>query len=298
MIASERDGLVVLGADGRIVEVNDVFCRIVGRERVELIGMTAPFPFTAGGEELFALGAGGPIERTLVAEGRTLQVSVSVTELVAVDGSRPRAALIKDISQASKPARLEAALREIAVASADGALDGAAVAELVAARLAAAALANTQAQEQLQFRARLEEAVQEVAVASASGQLDERSLATLAAERVAGLLDAPSAALVRCDGDRAITLGSAGPLPLPAVTSLAGRSAAAEVARTGKPVVLEDYRELGEPVVELAQEHGALGARSPFRCSSAGSCGARSVRSRPTQGLVMARSSGLSGSRR
>ncbi len=258
MIASERDGLVVLGADGRIVEVNDVFCGIVGRERVELIGMSAPFPFAAGGEEVFALVADGPVERTLIAEGRPLRVWVSVTELVVVDGSRARAAVIKSSSQASEPSRLAAALREIAVA--DGAPDAAAVAELVAARLAAAALANTQAQEQLRFRARLEEALQEVAVASASGQLGERALATLAAERVAGLLHAPSAAVVRFDGDRAITLGSADPLPLPVVSSLAGRSAAAQVARTAKPVVVEDYRELGESVVELAQEQVARGA--------------------------------------
>ncbi len=260
MIASERDGLVVLGGDGRIVEVNDVFCRIVGYERVELIGMSAPFGFAAGGEELFAIAAGGSAERTLTVEGRSLQVSVSVSDLVVLDGGRARAAVIRDISRASEPSRLEAALREIAVVSADGALDAAGVAELVAVRLAAAALANTQAREQLRFRARLEGALQEVGVASASGQLSERALATLAAERVAGLLDAPAAALVRFDEDRAVTLGSAGPLALPDVISLAGRSAAAEVARTGKPVIVEDYRELGEPAVEFAQEHGARGA--------------------------------------
>ena len=120
-------------------------------------------------------------------------------------------------------------------------------------------ITRVHAEELLRVRVRCEEALREVAIASASGGSDERALATLVAERVASLLGAPSVALACFDGERAVTLGSAGRIAPPDVMALAERSAALEVLRTGASVIVEDYRELGGAFLEFAPGYGGRG---------------------------------------
>lgn len=127
------------------------------------------------------------------------------------------------------------------------------------AELVSAAIANAVAKAELRFGARLEETLREVAVASASGQLDLLGLGQLVAERVSELLNAPSAALSRCDPGQLTMLGQAGTVPAPASVPLDVPSVGRLVAERGETVVIDDYTQLGGPYQEIAKRYAGKG---------------------------------------
>ena len=132
-----RDWVVVLDRDGRIVEVNDVFCEIVGRPSGELVGTRSPFAFAGECEEPFAGSCGSPLVRGLIAgDGRAVPVLISVSGLLGEEGPGERAVVVRAVSPASEQAAVEVALRELAVASARGGLGERALAQLAAERVA------------------------------------------------------------------------------------------------------------------------------------------------------------------
>ena len=100
-----RDGVVICDVDGRIRDVNDSLCRIMGYEREELVGASVPYPFwpTDQVEEL------GRKWRECVGEGRgefeaafrrkgggCVMVTVTGVASTGTDGSPVRVAVVQD----------------------------------------------------------------------------------------------------------------------------------------------------------------------------------------------------------
>ena len=190
-----QDGLVVIDGGERITRVNNALCRMTGHEPHELVGATPPYPFsaTATGEELAPTDGPSAVERVLRRkDGEALHVLASVGEFHDGAGRAVgRAVTFKDISESVFAARLEAALRE-------------------------------------------------VAAASASDDHEARDLFDLVAAHVGELLDTPTAAVVRFDGEQGSIVGSYGP-HLPEQLSLRQPSAFSIVASTGQPARIDDY---------------------------------------------------------
>ncbi len=95
--------------------------------------------------------------------------------------------------------------------------------------------------------------------------MDGRALGVLAAERVADLLDSPGAGLVCVHGSRLTLIGSVGGAAMPPDAEVDERSAVAEAIRTGVPVIVEDYADLGGPYDGIARQMGCdAGVAVPF----------------------------------
>ncbi|MGA2927299.1 MAG: GAF domain-containing protein, partial [Solirubrobacteraceae bacterium] len=139
ILDSLQDGLVVLDCAGRIVEVNEPFSRMTGYGASELVGVSAPYPFSTGetGDELALTEAANAVERVLARKDTSVvRVAASVAELLDSSGqSTGRVAAFKDVSESFIRARLERALRRVAIASAGGELDVQALADLAAAEV-------------------------------------------------------------------------------------------------------------------------------------------------------------------
>jgi len=197
ILGSLQEGLVVLDSAGRIAEVNDPLCAMTGYTRAQLLGTSAPYPFSAAGEEFALAKASGTAQRSLArADGSLLHVAASVVELSDADGGLPgRAAVFTDISETI-------------------------------------------------FHSRLEHALGEIAAASAGGDYEASALFNLVSERVADLLDAAAAVVVRFDGGHGLQVGKHATVALPDEQLLNGPGAAPLVAKTGRPVRVEDYAEV------------------------------------------------------
>ena len=85
IVAALRDGLVVSSPDGVIVEVNDTFLEMVGLERSEVVGTSAPFPWWRPGDDGLAAALArvqrdgrGVFDLTYVRRGESFPVQVSV----------------------------------------------------------------------------------------------------------------------------------------------------------------------------------------------------------------------------
>lgn len=138
-LASLHDGLAVLDGDGRLVDVNEPFCRMTGYTREQLIGSVPPYPFSLAQEsDPFALTRPAtPVQRDLHrCDGGVVTVAASVNEVSSTDGrTGGRVAVLTDISETVFAARLEAALGEVATACAQAEDDARPVFDLVAERV-------------------------------------------------------------------------------------------------------------------------------------------------------------------
>lgn len=108
VIAALREGLVVFGTDGRIVEINDRFAEMVGLPAREILAARAPFPWWAPEDrdrisELFAdtiRGARRSLEVVFMhRDGRRFPVVIDEVDLPARDGRPAALSVIRDISE-------------------------------------------------------------------------------------------------------------------------------------------------------------------------------------------------------
>ncbi len=138
--SSLHDGLVVLDDLGEITSVNDPLCAMTGFAAADLVGCRAPYPFSVDGrtDELADTDGANAVERVLCRrDGSLLRVAASVSTFANADGtSAGRAAILKDVSESVEQARLERAMRTVATASADGALDERGLADLASGQVA------------------------------------------------------------------------------------------------------------------------------------------------------------------
>lgn len=109
LLEAMDDGLVILAADGRVLEVNDVFARLVGRPAHELTGATPPYPWWPPEQaaamsrilEDFLTGARDSAETVVMhADGRRIPVLVHAARLGdAARGEQPLVVAVRDVSE-------------------------------------------------------------------------------------------------------------------------------------------------------------------------------------------------------
>ncbi|HTI35573.1 MAG TPA: diguanylate cyclase [Miltoncostaea sp.] len=215
LIESLQDGLLVMGGDGRVLQVNERLADITGFAREELVGALPPYPFwpPALGAEYasrlnaaLATGVAGEADRTYRrADGTTRSVIVSLARLPVSgpDGT----AYVSTIKDATRRRAAEDELRR------------------------SAAVARELAREQTAL-GRVAEAVAEAVAPEV--------VFDLVAREVAGLLDVEAGGVARFEeGDRAVLVGSwasddAMRLPIGATFSTADDSLSARVRRQGR----------------------------------------------------------------
>lgn len=230
LVASMQDGLAVIGTDGRLRQVNDRYCALVGAGREDLLGTSIPFPhwpeerrgemeavFRAAQE-----GVTGEIDLEVVRpSGQRIPVIAAVSALRGAGGVTGVVETLKDASErrAAEHARRAAAVE--------------------------------------QQVAREQEALRQVATAVASEQEPRRIFAQVA-EQARRVLGADSAAVVRFEGPRGTVVGAAGGAartgpPLGARLPLEGGGIAARIRRDAATTP-------GGPTAAYSAVSGAVGA--------------------------------------
>lgn len=109
LLEAMDDGLVIVGATGRVLEVNDVFARLVGRPAHELAGTAAPYPWWPPEQsaamsrllEDFLTGTRDAAETVVMhADGRRIPVFVHIARLGDADrGEQALLVAVRDISE-------------------------------------------------------------------------------------------------------------------------------------------------------------------------------------------------------
>jgi diguanylate cyclase (GGDEF)-like protein/PAS domain S-box-containing protein len=116
LLAAIGDGVIVTDAHGRVIEVNDALCEIIGYEKEALIGCLPPLPSWPPGSEERLTGAlskairegRGEIETPLVRrDGRTISAQI----VVAVSTSGGRRTVVATIKDATEQVQLREQLR-------------------------------------------------------------------------------------------------------------------------------------------------------------------------------------------
>ena len=189
-------GVLVTDPQLRIVRVNKAFCALSGFDAAELVGGCPPYPFWT---ELQADRARQQMRETTEEDG-DFQLTV-----------RRRDGRFIDAAVSVTPVR-----------GSDG--------ELIAYVATYEDLSAARAQ------AQLERALRDVAAAATAATNDPQAVFDQVAARLAELVSAPSATIVRFEGDSGIIVGvHAHPsVPVPDELFLSERSASAAVAATGR----------------------------------------------------------------
>lgn len=108
MLEAMDDGLVVIDGNGRVVEVNGVFSRLVGRSVREIVGLTPPYPWWPPGAETrmasiltdYLAGIGGADELEVMRrDGRHVPVLVHIARLPEQRGKDALLVVVRDISE-------------------------------------------------------------------------------------------------------------------------------------------------------------------------------------------------------
>ncbi len=130
VLSSLPDGLVILGPDATVIEVNDVLCVMTGRRRDELVGRRSLFPDWPADDApaltaaLAACEAGGAAECDIVLPlpgGAALPVIVSMAAATGPDGrTGAYVATVKDVSARVRGERVRAALERVSAAVSAG----------------------------------------------------------------------------------------------------------------------------------------------------------------------------------
>ena len=237
LVASMQDGLTVLSAEGRLVEVSPSFCRLTGFSSEELIGHGCPFPYWPDADPEAVergfrhLRETGPTEWDLEfqrKDGQRFPVILGGSLLRGQDGEvLGYLGTVKDITDRKRAERrLRGSLAE----------NQALAAEQAALRRVATAVA--------------EEAPPE-------------EMFALVAREAGVLLEAAAGVVVRFGPEHGVVMGTwaAGNAMSPEVgvaVPLSGESATARVFRSGEPMRMDDYGGLDE-------ETGKLITGMPYR---------------------------------
>ncbi len=213
-------GVLVADPSLRIISVNHAFCQMTGFDDAELVGRRPPYPFWS-----------------------------------ALEADRAQACMQE---AADKGGDFELAIRTRDRRLFDASVSLTPVRDAAGALIAYAAsytdLSGVRAQE------RLERAVQDLVSATEVAKDDPRIAFDRVAAHVAALIGAPSAAIVRFEGDRGIIVGARAhhAVPLPDELPLNEPSATASVALTGRPA-REDYADAQCGFAARARDAGMRG---------------------------------------
>jgi PAS domain S-box-containing protein len=121
LVASLQDGLIARDASGRLIEVNESFCRMTGFNRDELLGQTPPYPYWPE-EELAQIRpiyekymSGEMVEHELIfrrMDGERFPVLVTASRLQLMGQERGGfVATVKDLTQHRQAEQVEAGLQ-------------------------------------------------------------------------------------------------------------------------------------------------------------------------------------------
>ena len=241
LVSALQDGLLAVGPDGRVVEVNDRLCEMTGFGRDELVGTGAPRPFwrASDADELTTFDArvlrGVSIERDLVfrrADGSDLPAMVSFS--ARAGGAREFSGYVATVKDATIRRRAEAELRRRAAEQA------------ALGRVAAA-------------------------VAAFDGSSPGGLYAGVAHE-AASLLGVEAARVARFEDGNAEIVGAwsdpervGDPAPVLARLPLDADTAIARVYRSGRPERVDDFRAIATPVASQIARRYRSAVAAPVR---------------------------------